>query len=155
MKGFYQIPATGLMQSASSRTSAYIVAVLLMTSHTLRDGERQTHFLPLTLVPETRPQMKLVQIQSVFWSLSDKRPICPWDFFYIRGTNGIIYTQATILLPVHLVEVSVLKTQFTAVRGRLIQEHELTLHEQTSALQPLLTKSTQVRRRMSVPCYHT
>ena len=37
-----------------------------------------------------------------------------------------------ILLPIHLVEVSVLKIQFTTVLGQVILEHELTSHKQMS-----------------------
>lgn len=46
--------------------------LLLMTSHTLRHAEKQNHFFPLTHIPEIRPQIKLMQTQSIFWSLSKK-----------------------------------------------------------------------------------
>lgn len=92
MEAFNQIPATGLMWSALSMISWCIVAVLLMTNHTLRDAEGQNHFFPLTSVPEIRPQIKLVQIQSVFWSLSEKRTISPRDFFSTYVGQNVLYS---------------------------------------------------------------
>lgn len=81
MEAFNQIPAKGLVRSALSVMSQCITAVLLMTNHTLRDVEGQNHFFPLTRVLEIRPQIKLVEIQSVFWSRSEKWTISPRDFF--------------------------------------------------------------------------
>lgn len=62
-----------------------------MTNHTLRDAEGQNYFFPLTGIPEIRPQIKLVQIQSVFWSLSENQTISPRDFFSTYVGQNVLF----------------------------------------------------------------
>lgn len=103
--------------------------MLSMTSHTLRHAGRQNHFFPLTHIPEIRPQIKLLQTQSIFWSLSEE-----WNFSsrgfvpYICGTKYIRYPLAIILFPIHLALVC-LKITIHSCPSKSIQEHELTSRE--------------------------
>lgn len=129
VEAFSQIPTTGLTHSALAIISWCVVAMLLMTSHTLRHAERQTRFFPLTHIPEIRPQIKLVQTQSIFWSLSEERNVSSRGFVpYICETKCIRYPLAIILFPIHLALVC-LKITIHSCPSKSTQEHEPTSHE--------------------------
>lgn len=129
MEAFSQIPATGLTHSALAIISWCFVAVLLMTSHSLKRAERQNHFFLLTHIPEIRHHIKLVQTQSIFWSLSEEWNISSRGFVpYICGRNCISYPLAIILFPIHLAQVY-LKNTIHSSPSKSIQEHELTSHK--------------------------